>query len=314
MPPSRPSIDVCVATYKRPDLLRKLLESLVTQETDGRFDLRIVAADNDAARSAESVVRDVATATSVPVIYTVEPSQSISLARNKALSHATGDYVACIDDDEYAERRWLLRLYDTITTYECDVVHGPAIRYFAPDAPEYARDGTAFTLPNPPTGSTKDYVYATNNCLFRRDLVRDDAAPFDPAFGKTGSGDVAFFERLRKQGSKLVWCQDAKVFEYIPPERANWRWILRRDFRTGNTYYRVYDKGPVDPSLPKRTKLWRLSKRVLTRGGAALFPTLRGVYDARARLDAIERLRPVAFYSGIIAHFLGLTYEEYRGR
>ena len=314
MPSPKPLIDVCVATYKRPDLLRKLLESLVIQETDGRFDLRVVVADNDASRSAESVVRDVEAASSVPILYDVEPSQNISLARNKALSHATGDFVACIDDDEYAERGWLLHLYEAITEYECDVVHGPAVRYFAPDAPAYVRDGTAFTRPNPPTGSTKDYVCSTANCMFRRDLVRDAAAPFDPAFGRTGGGDVAFFEQLRKQGTRFVWCREAKVFEYVPPERANWRWILRRDFRTGNNYYRVYDKGPIDPSLPTRTKLWQLSKRVVTRAGGALYPALRGLYDARVRLDAIERLRPVAFHIGIIAHVLGLKYEEYRGR
>jgi hypothetical protein len=41
---------------KRPHLLKKLLLSLVAQETGGEFSWTIIAADNDAQRSAEPVV------------------------------------------------------------------------------------------------------------------------------------------------------------------------------------------------------------------------------------------------------------------
>jgi succinoglycan biosynthesis protein ExoM len=309
----KPTIDVCIATYKRPDLLRRLLESIVSQETDDLFDVRIVIADNDAGRSAEAVARALE-ARGVPVVYDVEPVQSISHARNKSLSHAKGDFVAITDDDNYADTRWLFHLYRAALDYEADVVHGSGERVFEPGTPQYILESTAWVRPNPPTGSTEGYVCATGNCMFRRDLVRDVAVPFDPEFGRTGSEDVAFFERLRRQGAKFVWCREAKIFGYVPPERANWRWVLKRDFRTGNTHYRVYDRGPVDPASPTRVKVWRLSRLVVKRSGAALFPVLRGLYDARARLDAIERLRSVAFFAGIIAHLVGVRYEEYRGR
>lgn len=102
-----PKIDVCIATYKRPQLLKKLLLSLVGQETGGEFSFSIIVTDNDAQRSAEPVVREL-NASGQKIIYAVEPEQNISLARNKSLSFATGDYIATIDDDEYADPRWLL--------------------------------------------------------------------------------------------------------------------------------------------------------------------------------------------------------------
>jgi succinoglycan biosynthesis protein ExoM len=52
-----PHIAVCICTYKRPDLLTRLLTALTMQNTGGRFTYSIVVADNDPGRSAEPVVR-----------------------------------------------------------------------------------------------------------------------------------------------------------------------------------------------------------------------------------------------------------------
>ena len=49
------TIDVCVATYRRPQLLEALLDSLLAQRTEGRFRFTINVVENDAARVAESV-------------------------------------------------------------------------------------------------------------------------------------------------------------------------------------------------------------------------------------------------------------------
>ncbi|MGH7835788.1 MAG: glycosyltransferase family 2 protein, partial [Candidatus Binatia bacterium] len=67
-----PKIDVCIATYKRPQLLKKLLLSLVAQETGGEFSFTIIVADNDAQRSAEPVVGEL-NAGGQKIIYAVEP-------------------------------------------------------------------------------------------------------------------------------------------------------------------------------------------------------------------------------------------------
>ena len=205
-----PKIDVCIATYKRPQLLRKLLLSLVAQETGGEFTFSIIVADNDAQRSAEPVVRKL-NASDRNIIYTVEPVQNISLARNKTLSFATGDYIATIDDDEYADPRWLFNLYQTMLAYGADVAFGPVVPDFHANTPNYIRNSRAFRLPNPPTGSAENYAPSTNNSLFRRALVQHMVVPFDPGFGRTGGGDTAFIETIRKQGHRCVWCREALV-------------------------------------------------------------------------------------------------------
>ena len=308
-----PEINVCVATYKRPELLRNLLRSLRAQEICGEFTFTIIVADNDAQRSAEPLVREL-NARGQKINYDVEPRQNISLARNKALSHATGDYIATIDDDEYADPRWLLNLYQTMLAHRADVVFGPVMPFFHANTPDYIRNSHAFRLPDPPTGSIENYVPATGNSLFRRALVQDMAVPFDPVFGKTGGGDTAFFETVRKQGYKRVWCREALVFEFIPPERTTWRWIMQREFCRGNIFFRVYDQGHVNPRLPRATKILVLAKRAAERCFPVPLYIIGGFFAAEYLVKALEHLRSCAFYTGMIAHFLGFQYIAYRER
>jgi succinoglycan biosynthesis protein ExoM len=291
-----PQIDVCIATYKRPQLLRKLLLSLVEQETEGQFSFTIIVADNDAQRSAERVVREL-NADGHRIIYAVEPEQNISLARNKSLSFATGDYIATIDDDEYADSRWLLNLCRAMMSYDADVVHGPVIPDFHPRTPDYIRPG--FNRPNPLTGSTENYFLNTGNSLFRRALIEGLASPFDPSFGRTGAEDTAFFYALKRRGCRMTWCREALVFERVSAERASLAWLLKRRFRHGNLYPRYHGYSNLVRGAQMGFSCLQLSRL----GCAFLIYAVRGIFSSRHRNRAIEYLLDLAFRLGILAHY-----------
>jgi succinoglycan biosynthesis protein ExoM len=315
MSSSKPRIDICIATYKRPDLLKKLLLSLILQETGGEFSFTIIVADNDAQRSAETTVREFKT-NGQRIIYDVEPEQNISLARNRSLSHATGDYIATIDDDEYADSQWLLNLYKTMISYNADVVHGPVSSVFHEKTPDYVRKSRVGDRANPPTG-TEDYICHTGNSLFRRGLIENKATPFDPSLGRTGGEDTHFFENLRRQGCKMVWCREARVFEFVSLERANLLWILKRNFRIGNTWHRACNKGPFNTNLSREWEILYIFKDLAILGCAVPFYTICGIFNLQRRRDyyiskTVNCLESIAFYMGIIAYFLGFRYEEYR--
>src|SRR5262245_47054838 len=106
-------ISVCVCTFQRPGLLRKLLERLEEQRTNGRFTFSVVVTDNDSGRSSERVVAEFVATSRIAVTYTCESRQNIALARNEALNHAAGDVVAFIDDDEFPATGWLGEVVET---------------------------------------------------------------------------------------------------------------------------------------------------------------------------------------------------------
>src|ERR1700683_526178 len=93
-------ISVCICTFKRADLLRRLLDRLANQKTEGLFTYSAVVSDNDSSESAREVVTAFPATNGLQVTYCNEPQQNIALARNRALQHAESDFAAFIDDDE----------------------------------------------------------------------------------------------------------------------------------------------------------------------------------------------------------------------
>jgi len=65
-------IAVCVCTYKRAVLLRRLLDELSRQETSGLFTYSVVIADNDEARSAEPVADAARTELGLAIKYCMD--------------------------------------------------------------------------------------------------------------------------------------------------------------------------------------------------------------------------------------------------
>jgi glycosyltransferase involved in cell wall biosynthesis len=214
-------VAVCICTYKRPGSLRRLLESLRDQRTDGLFTYSIVVVDNDRAQSARTTVSDCTARSPVPIEYLVEPHQGIPLARNKAIEHAAGDFVALIDDDEWPTGGWLLTLFTGLIGHGADGILGPVIPRFDKEPPRWVVEGRFYERPRHPTGlRLAPGQCRTGNVLLRRTvLAAVDSPVFRPELWRGEDRD--FFRRAIERGLVFVWCAEAAVFESIPPER--WR-------------------------------------------------------------------------------------------
>jgi len=130
-------ISVCICTYKRPELLKRLLKALLAQNTAGLFTYSIVVADNDCSQSAKAVAVEVSASTLISIRYCVEPQQNIALTRNKAIEHSNGDFLAFIDDDEFPDSSWLLNLFRACEEHQVDGVLGPVKRHFDEEPPQW---------------------------------------------------------------------------------------------------------------------------------------------------------------------------------
>ncbi len=226
-------ITVCICTFKRPDLLKRLLNKLDSQETEGLFSYSVVIADNDRMQSARQVVAEYVVTSSIPAIYCVEPEQNIALARNKALENAKGDFIGFIDDDEVPETDWLFYLFKTCKMYEVDGVLGPVKPYFEHEPPQWVLRGKFFERPTHETGYQLDWTETrTGNVLFKREILSGIHCPFRPDFGMGGE-DVDFFGRMMQNGKMFVWCNEAIVYELVQPSRCKCSYLLRRAFLRG---------------------------------------------------------------------------------
>lgn len=228
-------ICVCICTYKRQKLLENLLKELQNQETDALFKYSVVVVDNDEAESAKSTVATFKKKSVINIEYHTEPEQNIALARNKAVQNATGNYIAFIDDDELPVKGWLVDLYKTLNKYNTSGVLGPVKPHFDLDPPQWIIKGklcerdffeTGTLLRNP--GYTR-----TGNVLLIKQIFNDEIFPFNPEYGRTGGEDVDFFRRMIEKGHVFVWCNEASVYETVPPERLKRSYFLKRALMRG---------------------------------------------------------------------------------
>jgi succinoglycan biosynthesis protein ExoM len=226
-------ISVCICTFKRPALLKKLLLAVVAQVTEGEFNFSIVVVDNDESESAKAVVSEVAATSTVALEYFVERRQNIALARSKAVLNARGDYIAFIDDDEVPFKNWLLNLLKLCQRQGVDGVLGPVRPYFEEAPPAWVIRGGICERPEHETGYILKWRETrTGNVLFRRDLIKGTEQPFREELGNGGE-DQDFFRRMMEKGAKFAWCKEAAVEELVPSERCRRSYLLKRALLRG---------------------------------------------------------------------------------
>jgi succinoglycan biosynthesis protein ExoM len=234
----RPHISICICTYKRPELLKRLLAELARQDTQGLFTYSIVVAENDNLELAKAVVSDFAIASAIPATYCLEPRRNIGLARNKTIENATGDFIAFIDDDEFPEEHWLLNLFEACNKYGVDGVLGPVVPYFPNDAPAWIVKGRFYDRPIQPTGlRLVPGEGRTGNVLIKRRLFAEEGQRFDPE--NLGAADREVFRTMMHNGYVFVWCREAVVYEVIPPSRWKRTFLIKRALFRGVFSFRT---------------------------------------------------------------------------
>jgi succinoglycan biosynthesis protein ExoM len=228
-----PHITVCICTLRRPTLLRRLLDKLPKQQTNSLFSFSVVVCDNDVEQSAAPVVSAASENAGIDITYCKEPRKNIALARNKALEHARGDFIAFIDDDEFPADDWLQKLMDACDGYRADGVLGPVRPHFESPPPRWVVRGGFCERPEHETGRVMPWDECrTGNLLFRSQILNGNIPPFEPEFS-TGGEDKDFFMRLTQQGRIFIWCNEAIAYETVPPSRCTRSYMLRRALLRG---------------------------------------------------------------------------------
>ncbi|MFX0134051.1 MAG: glycosyltransferase family 2 protein, partial [Candidatus Hodarchaeota archaeon] len=186
---------VCVATYRRMELLEKLLKSLVNQDLTDNIVLEIIVIDNDKDKSALSIINKFQNSSRIRFHYFNQPIKNISITRNKTIEKASGDYLLFIDDDEIASRRWVYYLLDTLKKYDADGVFGELRPEFNSQTPSWMRRRDLFYSPAQLTGEKVKFTY-TGNCILKASLLKNMKEPFDIRYTVPGGEDTHLFSRL----------------------------------------------------------------------------------------------------------------------
>ncbi len=302
-----PRVCVCVITYRRPEGLQRLVRSLGRLNChDGGARIKLIVVDNDAAGSAAPICAGLRAEVDFPIAYEIEPRRGIPRARNRsvALVDSHAEFAVFVDDDETVEPDWLAQLLRVRQMYQADVVCGPVLPRFLAEPPRWMVRGRFFQLTRHPTGARVDRAY-TNNTLVRTAVFRALGALFDEEMGFTGGSDTHFFRRVHQAGFKLVWADEAVVYDWIPASRMTTHWILQRAYRYG-VMTPVIERD-VRPGLVTSARLLLIGCYRVLKG--ILFLPLSWPLG---RHLSVLYLRHIYYGAGMLGGLFGIRYQEYR--
>lgn len=299
-------ISICIATYRRPQQLQALLGDLADQTRPPR---EVVVIDNDADGGARAIIEQ-ALAVGLPfsIHYAIQPQKNIALSRNDSVHHASGEWLAFIDDDERAPVDWLEALATAAERFGADGVLAPVLPVLPPEAPAWLQRGRFYHWPRMKTGTVvPPKLLRFGNLLLKAERLRRLQPMFDPAYGLTGGEDGELLSRLVLDGARLVWCDSAAVIEPVHATRMSLRWLLLRSLRGGQDFARLVLAGRHGPiSGLRKIQLFLRSLAQLL--GAMLLAVLclpLGLHwSAHWLTKASANL-------GKLSTFLGLHYREY---
>ncbi len=221
-------ISVCICTYRRNQMLERLLRKVALQETCGLFDFSVVVVDNDATGPARETIARLQEELGLDITYGIESEQTIPAARNHALRLAKGNYIGIIDDDEFPPPQWLITMYRAIQTFDVDGALGPVYPFFEQDPPSWLIKSGLCERSVHRTGMLLGWDQTrTGNVLLKRDVFDKHQLCFDINC-KTSGSDKEFFREAMDVGCRFVAVEEAPVYEIVPPARQVKSYYLKR--------------------------------------------------------------------------------------
>jgi succinoglycan biosynthesis protein ExoM len=233
-------ITICIPTYKRPQMLRDLVISIRSCRLNESLikEVNIVIVDNDINKTAEPVVNGLKSdgSTSFLIYYFNHPAKGLANVRNELIRHGISlnpDYLVFIDDDEIVTPDWLNQLVYTIESNEGDMAMGPVNPANNNRIPQSI---LCWMERQDYADNTQLNFIRTGNLIINVKSLLKYQIWFEPRFNASGGEDSYFGLQMIKKGAKVFWAAKAIVYETVPDERANLRWLIRRYYSGANIY------------------------------------------------------------------------------
>ncbi|OME80782.1 glycosyl transferase family 2 [Paenibacillus sp. FSL A5-0031] len=234
-------VTVAICTHNRAKDTGEAIESVIAQSFE-REQIEIVVIDNRSTDNTAEVVGKLAYRYGPSIRYIFENKLGLSVARNRAIKEANGEFILFLDDDALASRDWVQHI---VNVFESDPAIGcvggkidPIWEAAEPDwIPEehrsvftildYANVVKEMPAPSIPYGA---------NVAFRASVFHK-YKPFREDLGRVGtnllsSEESELIARIR-ESYKVFYTPYGSVQHKIAKERTTKKWFLKRIFWQG---------------------------------------------------------------------------------
>jgi GT2 family glycosyltransferase len=320
-------VTVAICTWNRCALLRQTLEQLSQVPIPPGMRVEVLVVNNNCTDDTDAVIDDFQSR--LPLRRVFEERAGVAHARNAALSSASGDYVAFLDDDALPGPGWLAALLAAARAFPAATAIGGVIEPWflkRPDADlaeafHWLRMGFCGLdhqrEPGPlPPGLA---VYGPNMALQKAAL---GTLRFNPVFGGTpastmGGDEHELLRRVRAAGGTVVWWPSMRVRHAVPPSRMTLGYCLRFAADKGRERALLEVASPASHLLGAPRWLYRrwVATCVACVGSAALpngIPVGPELLSGRVNVPGSRRVRTLVWRKELA--FVGGMIRGYRQR
>lgn len=203
-------LTIAICTYNRVKLLLETMESLAMLNSIKKAEVLIV--DNNSSDNTESEVAKFIQNANYEIRYINEKRQGLSFARNTAIEHSEGKYIAFLDDDAIPDSNWIESIIQFFEVNdEVYAVGGKIIPKFETERPSWLVEGL-------------EYSYTIVDLGEERREYPGNLYPFgaNMAFRRSVLEKYKFPTHLGRKGTTLISGEETWLFNKLKEE--NWEY------------------------------------------------------------------------------------------
>ena len=218
-------ISIVICTCNRAAMITQAVQSLLQQESGGKFAYEVLVIDDGSTDDTGAVVQrliDQKQHDNLRYIY--KPGGGVADARNFGVKAARGEWIAFFDDDQIAEPQWLSELHRIAQEKNAKCVGGSLSLLLPDNLTLELGPKSRSVLGERSLGSEiRKYDYdsgpGTGNVFFHKKLF-EQVNGFDTSM-REGAEDTDFFARIQAAGHDIWYAPNAHAHHIIPESRAN---------------------------------------------------------------------------------------------
>lgn len=247
-------LDVLVCAHNEEANIPRLFASLREQSSGPRA-FRVIVVDNASRDGTREMIRRHGDGLELVCVY--EPRLGLNHARNTGYRHATAAYVAHLDADARAQRRWIETITEVVRRERPDLCGGPYRPEHDSPRPVWFRDRYNSLDQGPRARTLEDGAYLSGTNMIWRRAVVERLGGFRSDVGLVGRGlargdETQLMVRARRElpGFKVYYHPGIVVYHRTRPETDSLWYHVRRAFAGGRHHNNVWGIGSHDRSRP----------------------------------------------------------------
>lgn len=235
-----PIFSVVVCTYNRSNLLKQVMNTLISQ-TISTDEYELIIVDNNSTDNTKEVCYDIISNNpDIAIRYIVEKKQGISNARNRGWKVATGTFIAYTDDDCKIPNNWLSIAKKIVVEDNPGLFGGPYYAFFDSEKPKWFKDeyGSNFPYSNKKILINDESLNGANY-LIKKSLIKEMGG-FNPNLGMKGyqvsygeEPDLIYRIHNRKPDELIIYYPELMVYHLVRKEKLSIRSCIKNSYLNG---------------------------------------------------------------------------------